>query len=81
MALSSEDGNPHEGKMDFLDNQVNPKTGTIRGRAVFDNKDGIFTPGLYVRLKLVASASYVASLDHRFGDWHRSWQEVRAGAG
>src|SRR5699024_4259289 len=33
-------------------------TGTIRGRAVFDNRDGHFTPGLYVRLKLVGSATY-----------------------
>ena len=42
--------------------EVNPKTGTMRGRAVFDNKDGVFTPGLYVRLKLVGSANYMASL-------------------
>ncbi|WP_374383173.1 efflux RND transporter periplasmic adaptor subunit [Dongia sp.] len=62
MGLSNEDGHPHEGRLDFLDNQVNPKTGTMRGRAVFDNKDGIYTPGLYVRLKLVGSANYVASL-------------------
>jgi multidrug efflux system membrane fusion protein len=62
MALSNEEGHPHQGRMDFLDNQVNPKTGTMRGRAVFDNKDGVFTPGLYVRLKLVGSANYVASL-------------------
>jgi len=62
LGLSNEEGHPHEGRMDFLDNQVNPGTGTIRGRAVFDNRDGTFTPGLYVRLKLVGSAGYVASL-------------------
>ena len=62
MGLSNEVGHPHEGHLDFLDNQVNPKTGTMRGRAVFDNKDGVYTPGLYVRLKLVGSANYVASL-------------------
>ncbi|MBC9250742.1 efflux transporter periplasmic adaptor subunit [Pseudomonas alcaligenes] len=62
LGLSSEDGNPHLGQLDFLDNQVNPKTGTIRGRAVFDNRDGQFTPGLYARLKLVGSNTYPAAL-------------------
>ncbi|EPZ6041902.1 multidrug efflux RND transporter periplasmic adaptor subunit MexE, partial [Pseudomonas aeruginosa] len=42
LGLSSEDGNPHLGRLDFLDNQVNPRTGTIRGRAVFDNAKGEF---------------------------------------
>jgi multidrug efflux system membrane fusion protein len=62
LGLSSEDGNPHLGQLDFLDNQVNPQTGTIRGRAVFDNSNGQFTPGLYARLKLVGSSTYDASL-------------------
>ncbi|WP_416424752.1 efflux RND transporter periplasmic adaptor subunit [Pseudomonas sp. App30] len=62
LGLSNEDGNPHLGQMDFVDNQVNPKTGTIRGRAVFDNSDGSYTPGLYARLKLVGSATYEAVL-------------------
>ena len=35
----------HYGKMDFVDNVINTKTGTIRGRAIFDNKDGLLTPG------------------------------------
>ncbi|MGH8354167.1 MAG: multidrug efflux RND transporter periplasmic adaptor subunit MexE [Pseudomonas sp.] len=62
LGLSDEDGHPHLGQMNFVDNQVNPKTGTIRGRAVFDNRDGRFTPGLYARLKLVGSATYAAVL-------------------
>ncbi|MFZ2320197.1 MAG: efflux RND transporter periplasmic adaptor subunit [Pseudomonas sp.] len=62
LGLSSEDGHPHLGQLDFLDNQVNPQTGTIRGRAVFDNRDGRFTPGLYARLKLVGSGKYDATL-------------------
>ncbi|MDO7897496.1 multidrug efflux RND transporter periplasmic adaptor subunit MexE [Pseudomonas citrulli] len=62
MGLSNEDGNPHLGQMNFVDNQVNPQTGTIRGRAVFDNKDGDYTPGLYARLKLVGSGTYSAVL-------------------
>ncbi|MDE1165363.1 MAG: efflux RND transporter periplasmic adaptor subunit [Pseudomonas sp.] len=62
MGLSNEEGNPHLGQMNFVDNQVNPRTGTIRGRAVFDNEDGSFTPGLYTRLKLVGSGTYDAVL-------------------
>lgn len=62
LGLSDEAGHPHLGQLDFLDNQVNPRTGTIRGRAVFDNQDGRFTPGLYARLKLVGSKPYSATL-------------------
>ncbi|KQQ55567.1 RND transporter MFP subunit [Pseudomonas sp. Leaf127] len=62
LGLSNEADNPHLGQMNFVDNQVNPRTGTIRGRAVFDNSDGRFTPGLYARLKLVGSATYTAVL-------------------
>jgi len=42
----------HQGRMNFVDNTLNPKTGTIRGRAVFDNKDGLLTPGFFGRLRL-----------------------------
>ncbi|MDZ5605417.1 efflux RND transporter periplasmic adaptor subunit [Pseudomonas sp. RP23018S] len=62
LGLSNEADTPHLGQMNFVDNQVNPRTGTIRGRAVFDNRDGDFTPGLYARLKLVGSAQYDAVL-------------------
>lgn len=40
------------GVMDFLDNQINRRSGTIRGRAVFDNKDYFLTPGAFGRLRL-----------------------------
>jgi RND family efflux transporter MFP subunit len=62
MGLSNEEGFPHQGKMDFVDNRLNPATGSIRGRAVFDNKEGLFTPGLFARLKLIGSGSYPATL-------------------
>ncbi|MFZ5959570.1 multidrug efflux RND transporter periplasmic adaptor subunit MexE [Pseudomonas knackmussii] len=62
LGLTGEDGFPHLGQLDFLDNQVNPATGTIRGRAVFDNKEGLYIPGLYARLKLVGSGTYPAAL-------------------
>ena len=58
MGLANESDYPHEGYIDFVDNQVNPATGTIRGRAVFENPQGKFIPGLFTRIKLVGSASY-----------------------
>lgn len=62
LGLSNEKDFPHLGKLDFIDNQVNPQTGTISGRAVFDNSDGLFTPGLYARIRLVGSQQYKAVL-------------------
>jgi RND family efflux transporter MFP subunit len=50
--LADESDYKHEGRMDFVDNVVNPKTGTIRARAVFENKDGLLTPGFFGRLRL-----------------------------
>src|SRR5712691_9437592 len=50
--LADESDYKHQGRMDFVDNVLNPKTGTIRGRAVFDNKDGLLTPGIFGRLRL-----------------------------
>ena len=62
LGLSSEEGHPHQGYVDFVDNALNPQTGTIRARAVFDNKERLFTPGLFARLKLVGSGTYKAIL-------------------
>jgi len=62
MALASEAGFPHEGELDFLDNQINPSTGTIRGRTIFRNRDLSLTPGSFVRLRVPGSASYRALL-------------------
>ncbi|MDO9315570.1 MAG: efflux RND transporter periplasmic adaptor subunit [Burkholderiaceae bacterium] len=60
MGLADETGFPHEGKVDFVDNQLNPQTGSIRMRAVFDNAKGEFTPGLFTRLQLAGGAAYPA---------------------
>lgn len=60
MGLADETGFPHEGKIDFVDNQLNPQTGSIRMRAVFDNAQGEFTPGLFTRLQLAGGAAYPA---------------------
>src|SRR5258708_31055059 len=50
--LADETDYVHQGQMDFVDNVLNPKTGTIRGRAVFENKNGLLTPGFFGRLRL-----------------------------
>lgn len=62
VGLSGEDGFPHRGTVDFLDNQIDSNTGTIRMRAVLDNKDGVFTPGLFARVRLLGSAQFDALL-------------------
>ncbi len=62
LGMAGEDGYPHEGKLDFIDNHVNPQTGTLRLRAVFRNASGDFTPGQFARLKLPGSSSYRALL-------------------
>ena len=63
LGLANEDGGfPHTGYVDFLDNQLDPRTGTIRTRAVFSNKERLFTPGLFARLRLAGSGRYSATL-------------------
>ena len=57
MGLVDESGYPHAGTLDFVDNQVNPDTGTIRARARFANADGRYTPGLFARMRLVGGAA------------------------
>jgi membrane fusion protein, multidrug efflux system len=53
LGLANEEGYPHEGRLDFVDNQIDPNTGTIRTRAVFSNKSRALTPGLFARVQLV----------------------------
>ena len=55
LGLANESGFPHEGRLDFVDNQVDPGTGTIRTRAVFSNRSRALTPGLFARVKLVGT--------------------------
>lgn len=58
MNLFGEQGYPHEGVIDFVDNQVDISTGTIRLRAAFDNAEGLFTPGMFARLKMQVGETY-----------------------
>lgn len=62
MALAHESEFPRAGRLDFVDNQLDPETGTIRVRAVFPNGDGALTPGLFVRLHVTAGDAYRATL-------------------
>lgn len=62
MGLVGEQGYPHAGRLDFIDNRLDARSSTIRARAVFDNKDGRFTPGLFARIKLVENDSHEAIL-------------------
>jgi len=64
VGLANEEGYPHRGEMDFVDNAVDPDTGTIRGRAVVPNPDGLLTPGLFVRLRLLGTSQKDALLIH-----------------
>jgi multidrug efflux system membrane fusion protein len=62
LGLMTEDGYPHEGKLRFIDNVLDTKSGTILGRAVFDNADGKFTPGLFARIRLVSDQAQTVAL-------------------
>ncbi|MGJ7902180.1 efflux RND transporter periplasmic adaptor subunit [Lysobacter sp. 1R34A] len=62
IGLASETGYPHQGTVDFTDNQVDPRTGTIRARAVVDNSDRIFTQGLFARVQLEGTGDFKAML-------------------
>jgi RND family efflux transporter MFP subunit len=62
MGLANEADFPHVGKIDFIDNRLNPQTGAIRMRAVFDNADGRFTPGLFAKLQVAGTTTRPAVL-------------------
>lgn len=64
IGLANEEGYPHRGEMDFVDNALNPATGTIRARAVLPNPDGVFTPGLFARVRLLGATETDALLIH-----------------
>ena len=60
--LADESDWSREGQMYFVDNELSPDTGTIRGKAIFDNPNDLLTPGVFGRLRLVGSAPYDAIL-------------------
>jgi RND family efflux transporter MFP subunit len=62
LGLANEDGFPHRGKLNFVDNQVNQKTGTMRMRGVFANKDESLVPGLFARVRVPIGGPHKALL-------------------
>ena len=62
LGLANEQGFPHAGQVDFIDNRLNPQTGAIRLRASFDNAKGQFTPGLSAKLRMEDTTTYDAVL-------------------
>jgi multidrug efflux system membrane fusion protein len=55
IGLANEAGFPHEGKLEFVDNQLDPRSGSVRMRATFTNTDGALVPGLFARVQLSGS--------------------------
>lgn len=62
MGLFDEQGYPHRGRIDFVDNRLSPDSGSIQMRAVFDNAKGRLTPGLSARIRVLAGKPYLATL-------------------
>jgi multidrug efflux system membrane fusion protein len=62
VGLVDEDGYPRTGTVDFLDNRVDPRTGTVRARALIENTDGRLLPGLFARVRLVGGHPKTAML-------------------
>src|SRR2546429_4487679 len=62
VGLADESGYPHQGVMVFVDNALDPATGTIRSRALLDNGARLFTPGLFARLRLLGAHEHEAVL-------------------
>lgn len=56
VGLAGEEGFPHEGKLEFVDNQLDSRTGSVRMRATFDNKDRGMAPGLFARVQIGGGA-------------------------
>jgi membrane fusion protein, multidrug efflux system len=95
VGLSDEPSFPHTGRLEFVDNRVDPQSGTVRMRAILDNKEGRFTPGLFARIRvgdtstprkavLVADRAIGTDQSKRFvlvvdGESKAQYREVRIG--
>jgi len=60
--LTDEDEWVHKGVMTFVDNEIDPDTGTMRGRATFPNPDHVLLPGMFARARLYGSGEHDAVL-------------------
>lgn len=62
VGLAGESGYPHQGEMVFVNNEIDPTTGTIRARGLFANRDREFVPGMFARVKLPGGSPHPAIL-------------------
>jgi RND family efflux transporter MFP subunit len=62
LGLANEVGHPHRGVINFIDNQVNPRTGTLKVRGVFPNKDEALSPGYFARVRVPIGVAHKALL-------------------
>lgn len=62
MGLGDDQGYPRQGKIDFVDNRLDAATATLRTRAIFDNKDGFLTPGMFAKVRLPGRGEFKATL-------------------
>jgi len=62
VGLANETGYPHQGRLNFVDNALNPETGTIRTRAVLANPQRLFVPGMFARVRLPGGDRHEATL-------------------
>jgi RND family efflux transporter MFP subunit len=62
MGLANQTGFPHEGKIDFVDNEISATTGSIRARGIFPNTDRLMAPGFFARVRIPGSGDYDAML-------------------
>jgi multidrug efflux system membrane fusion protein len=62
VGLADEQGFPHEGTIDFVNNQVNPTTGTVKARVALANRDEMIKPGMFARVRLAVGSPHKALL-------------------
>jgi multidrug efflux system membrane fusion protein len=62
VGLANEEGYPHAGRLEFVDNQLDNRTGSVRMRAVFDNADHVMAPGLFARVQIGGGEAHKALL-------------------
>ncbi len=62
LGLADEEGFPHYGYIDFIDNRLDTNTASMRARCVFSNEDKLMVPGMFARIRIPGSAPHRAVL-------------------
>ncbi len=60
LQLQDEQGFPHKGMLDYIQNEIDQSTGTSQARGIFQNEDGLLKPGMFVRMRIPLSDEYKA---------------------